>query len=261
MADTGRAGITIVTGGAAGIGRATSDIVASRGSKIVIFDTSPERVEKAVSEISEFASERPVGLTGDISSESSRNELAELLAREGLPVTGLVHCAAMRGPATIEGSSVELWTQVLAVNLVAPSEITRIALPYMRMRGASVVNVSSANAEIGRGGMGPYDASKAALASLTRTMACEFAEDGIRVNSVLPGQTWTDFQVEKALASGGLPDVDPTTPNPAGPALLKRRARPEELAKFIAFLLSDEASYCTGGEYFVDGGLSVGTST
>jgi 2-hydroxycyclohexanecarboxyl-CoA dehydrogenase len=117
------------------------------------------------------------------------------------------------------------------------------------------VNVSSCYAVTGRKGMGLYDATKAAMLALTRTLAFEEAAHGVRANAVCPGSTLTDFHVGRAQASGK--SIETLAGERQDTSLLARWARPEEIAWPILWLASDEASFITGTTLMVDGGLHV----
>src|SRR5699024_5403445 len=130
-------------------------------------------------------------------------------------------------------------------------------IPLMAGRDGSVVNVSSANATTGRSGMAQYDATKAGVLALTRSMACDHADEGVRVNAVLPGPTLTDFHKDRAAEAGREIDPGVTRAHEGGPGIQKRQGRPEEIAHAIAFLSSDQASYITGACLPVDGGLTA----
>ena len=126
--------------------------------------------------------------------------------------------------------------------------MSRAVLPAMRAKASgSIINVSSTYALYGRKGMGAYDATKAAVLSLTRTLAFEEAEHGIRVNAICPGFTRTPFHVKRM----GQEAVDGLVP----PCALKRWAEPIELAYPMLWLASDEASYVTSATFMIDGGL------
>jgi meso-butanediol dehydrogenase/(S,S)-butanediol dehydrogenase/diacetyl reductase len=129
-------------------------------------------------------------------------------------------------------------------------------LPALRASGrGSIVNVSSCYAVTGRKGMGLYDATKAALLSLTRTLAFEEAAHGVRANAVCPGSTLTDFHMAKAAASGK--SVEQLKTERRETSLIQRWATPEEIAWPILWLASAEASFITGATLMVDGGLSI----
>jgi meso-butanediol dehydrogenase/(S,S)-butanediol dehydrogenase/diacetyl reductase len=118
-----------------------------------------------------------------------------------------------------------------------------------------VVNVSSVYAVTGRSGMGLYDATKAALIALTRTLACEEAAHGVRVNAICPGSTLTDYHLKRGAAQGLSAEMMQSEARTD--SLFRRWARPEEIAYPILWLASDEASFVTGAVLMVDGGLSI----
>jgi 2-hydroxycyclohexanecarboxyl-CoA dehydrogenase len=129
-------------------------------------------------------------------------------------------------------------------------------LPTLRKtEGASIVNVSSAYAVAGRKGMGLYDATKAGMLAMTRTLACEEALHGVRVNAVCPGSTLTSFHTKRAQAAGK--SIEQLKTERQTTSLLARWAAPEEIAWPIIWLASDEASFITCATLMVDGGLSV----
>jgi NAD(P)-dependent dehydrogenase (short-subunit alcohol dehydrogenase family) len=120
-----------------------------------------------------------------------------------------------------------------------------------------VVNISSANATVGRSNWAPYDASKAGLLALTRDMAADHAADGIRVNAVSPGWTITDYHLPADDEEAEALVEEWSSRRPDGPGVLKRNAMPEELAEAILFLASERASYVTGTNFHVDGGIEA----
>jgi meso-butanediol dehydrogenase/(S,S)-butanediol dehydrogenase/diacetyl reductase len=145
---------------------------------------------------------------------------------------------------------------MLGVNLVGTANYCRAALPELRRAGkSSIINVSSCYAVTGRKGMGLYDATKAGLLALTRTLAFEETRNGVRANAVCPGSTLTDFHVGRALAAGK--DIEQLKGERHDTSLIGRWASPQEIAWPILWLASDEASFITGTSLMVDGGLSI----
>jgi 2-hydroxycyclohexanecarboxyl-CoA dehydrogenase len=171
-------------------------------------------------------------------------------------VDTLINNAAMRSNSALADASPDEWHALLGVNLVGAANFCRAALPSLRKRpGSSIVNVSSCYAVTGRQGMGLYDASKAALLALTRSLAHEEAPYGIRANAVCPGSTLTDFHVKKAQAAGK--PIEQLKTERQATSLLARWASPEEIAYPVLWLASSEASFITGTTLMVDGGLHV----
>ena len=168
----------------------------------------------------------------------------------------LVNNASMRNYSAIADASPAEWQAVVGVNLVGAANYCRAALPALRKSTrASIVNVSSCYAVAGRKGMGLYDATKAGMLAMTRTLACEEAPHGVRVNAVCPGSTLTNFHIAKAKAAGRASRLLKTERQTT--SLLARWATPQEIAWPIIWLASDEASFMTGATLMVDGGLSI----
>ena len=168
----------------------------------------------------------------------------------------LVNNASMRNYSAIGDAKPEEWQAMVGVNLVGTANYCRAALPTLRKtEGASIVNVSSAYAVAGRKGMGLYDATKAGMLAMTRTLACEEAGHGVRVNAVCPGSTLTGFHTKRAAAAGK--SVEQLKTERQTTSLLARWAAPDEIAWPIIWLASNEASFITGATLMVDGGLSV----
>jgi 2-hydroxycyclohexanecarboxyl-CoA dehydrogenase len=168
----------------------------------------------------------------------------------------LVNNAAMRNYSALADATPAEWQAIVSVNLVGTSNYCRAALPALRQSGrGSIVNVSSCYAVTGRKGMGLYDATKAGMLAMTRTLAFEEAQHGVRVNAVCPGSTLTDFHVGRAQAAGE--SVEKLKAQRQDTSLLGRWAAPEEIAYPILWLASEEGSFITGATLMVDGGLSI----
>jgi 2-hydroxycyclohexanecarboxyl-CoA dehydrogenase len=227
----------LVTGGGAGIGAATARLFRQEGAQVFVVDA------KAAD---------GVDFVGDVADAALATRfLAEI------PALDVLVCnAAMRNYSALADATPAEWQQVVSVNLLGAAHYCRAALPLLRKSGkASIVLVSSVYGVAGRKGMGLYDATKAALLAMTRTLAHEEAAHGIRVNAVCPGSTLTDFHIDKAKAAGK--DLDQLRRERDDTSLLARWAAPEEIAWPILWLASDEASFITGATLMVDGGLSV----
>jgi NAD(P)-dependent dehydrogenase (short-subunit alcohol dehydrogenase family) len=164
----------------------------------------------------------------------------------------LVANAGVRAFGSLLEATEEDWERILAVNLRGVANACVAAAREMREGGVggAMVMVSSANALVGRAAMPIYDAAKAGVLSLTRSLAVDLAGDRIRVNSICPGFTVTDFHVRRAVAQGRTAE----DLRAAQPGLLKRPAEPEEMAAAVAFLASDDASYITATNLMVDAG-------
>jgi NAD(P)-dependent dehydrogenase (short-subunit alcohol dehydrogenase family) len=263
---TGRTGqrlagkVALVTGGGGGIGAATARLFWEEGARVALVDRDADAARRAADGI-DPAGERVLTVGADLSREAAAaRAVAETVARFGR-FDVLANVAGVRVWGPVTEATPESWDVILDANLKAVAYGSKFAVPAMvRGGGGSIVNVSSANAIVGRRGMAQYDASKAAVLALTRAMACDHAAEGIRVNAVCPGPTLTMFHVRRRAAAQNVSleqaEAAIRAAGATGP-LLKRQAEPREIAYGILFLASDESSYVTGTTLMVDGGLSV----
>jgi NAD(P)-dependent dehydrogenase (short-subunit alcohol dehydrogenase family) len=205
--------------------------------------------------------ERALAIGADLSKEpEAERAVRETVARFG-KLDVLANVAGVRvPPATIPEATAESWAFIVGANLLAVAYTSKFAIPAMiKAGGGSIINVSSANAIVGRKRWAQYDATKAALLALTRDMACDHAEEHVRVNAVCPGPTLTTYHIRNRAARDGvsLAEAEAAMRQAGASNLLKRQGEPRELAYSILFLASDESSYVTGATLMVDGGLSV----
>ena len=249
--------IALITGGGGGIGAATARLFCAEGAAVMLVDSNGDGLARTAAAIGkEIRDARVLTFTADVSDDSLAMEAVRrtIDALEGLDV--LVNNAAMRNYSAIADTTPAEWQAMVGVNLVGIANYCKAALPALRRSGrASIVNVSSCHAVTGRKGMGIYDATKAGILSMTRTLAFEEAEHGVRVNAVCPGSTLTDFHIARAEADGK--SVEALKTERRTTSLLGRWAAPGEIAAPILWLASDEASFITGASLMVDGGLSI----
>jgi 2-hydroxycyclohexanecarboxyl-CoA dehydrogenase len=247
----------LITGGGGGIGAATAALFCAEGAQVMLVDFSAEGLAQTIDTIK---SKVPGAQLGHLAADVADPQAALAAVRQALAAFGrldvLVNNAAMRNYSALADATPAEWQAVLGVNLMGNANYCRAALPALRESGrGSIVNVSSCYAVTGRKGMGLYDATKAGMLAMTRTLAFEEAAHGIRVNAVCPGSTLTDFHLAKAKASGKSVDLLKTQRQDT--SLLGRWASPDEMAFPILWLASDEGSFITGTTLMVDGGLSI----
>jgi len=249
--------VAVISGGGGGIGAATARVFCAEGAKVLLIDCDPAALETKARAIRQISTSFEVETCGaDVAAEhDAQAAITSAINRFGA-VDVVVNNAAIRIPGPVENTARSEWDRILSINLLGAVNLYRAAATELRKsRRGSVVNVSSVYAVTGRTGMGLYDATKAALIALTRTLACEEAAHGVRVNAICPGSTLTDYHLKRGAAQGLSAEMMQSEARTD--SLFRRWARPEEIAYPILWLASDEASFVTGAVLVVDGGLSI----
>ena len=247
----------VITGGAGGIGSGTGQLFCSEGAELVLLDLDGEALNKAASEITASNPKSKVWtLSANIAKEEDAvRAMAEAADRMG-GIDVLVNNAGIRKFNHLIDATSESWQDIISVNLMGTANCAKAAMHNLRdSPNGAIVNVSSVYGEIGRKNMGQYDATKAAINSITRTLAHEEAENGVRVNSVCPGGTLTPFHQARFAADGK--DAAAINALQADITLMRRWAKVKEIAYPILWLASDEASFITGAILMADGGKSA----
>lgn len=247
--------VAIVTGAGRGIGRATAERLAAAGARVVAADLNTESAA-AVAAAIEAEGGSAIGVEVDVADESSAANLAKTALERYGRIDVLVNNAGIGLYTPLLETTLEQWNQVLAVNLTGIFLCSKYCIPAMAELGAgSIINIASVRALATTPRTTAYTATKGAVISLTRAMATEFGDDGIRVNCVLPGAIDTPMMREN-LEEDGLSFEDGTAAarekTPMG-----RVGAGRDIANTVTFLASDEAEYTTGAALVVDGGRSV----
>lgn len=244
--------VVVVTGGALGIGRATCELLAERGAQVAVFDrdtSAGKDVCEAIKERGGIAEFYEVDVADYSAIAAATNDAH---AKFGA-LHALVASAGIQRYGTAVSTSEEQWDEVITVNLKGAWNAARGIIPFLQKSGGgAIVNVSSVQALASQKNVLAYTVSKHGLLGLTRSMAMDFAHEGIRVNAVCPGTV--DTPMLKWAASL---DPNPASVYEACQAMhpLGRIAQPREIAEVVVFLAHTSSSFVTGAVWTVDGGL------
>jgi len=240
--------VAIVTGGATLIGAEVARALVHAGAKVMLADVDREGGASVAAELGESAAFCATDVTCD---KDIQGCIDAVLARWGR-MDVLVNLAAVyadNGPA----STREEWRKAVDVNLIGAAMFLQAALPHMiKSGGGAVVNFGSTSAQVAQAGRWTYPATKAAMLQFTRSAALDLAGQGVRVNAVSPGWTWSGIMKQ---ISGD--DMAKTNRVAAPFHMLGRIGMPQEVAHAVVFLCSDKASFITGANLAVDGGYTA----
>lgn len=249
----------LVTGAGSGIGRATARRLAAEGAAVACLDIAEASLAEVVAEIAESTALAPEWAPGgrglavrcDVTDEESVAEAVGCATESLGPVSVVCNVAGIGRFAHTVEQTLEGWDQMLAVNLTGTFLVTRATLPTLLEHGGSITNVVSTAGVMGQAYAAAYAASKGGVAMLTKALAVEYVDKGVRVNGVAPGGVDTPLVWEFGFPEGSDPKQIERMMTPMG------FCSPAEVAAAIAFLASEEAGYISGAILSVDGALSA----
>ncbi|MBC6935840.1 MAG: SDR family NAD(P)-dependent oxidoreductase [Chloroflexi bacterium] len=245
--------VAIVTGAAKGIGWGIATVLAKEGAKVVVVDWDEQDGPKTAAEIRDGGGDASF-VKCDVSDEDQVKAMVQAALDQYGRIDILVNNAGIGVYKTITDATSEDWDRCLGVNLKGVFLCSKYAIPHMQKIGkGAIVNISSVHAYANVNGTSPYAASKGGVTALTRAMAMDYSPT-IRVNAIAPGWVLTPL----------IQSIFDSYPDPAAQQrlveqrqVMKRIGRPEDVGYAAAFLASDEASFITGVQLFVDGGLTA----
>jgi NAD(P)-dependent dehydrogenase (short-subunit alcohol dehydrogenase family) len=238
--------VALVTGGASGIGKATSLRIAREGGTVVIADVQDDLGNSVVEEITN-AGGKAAFVHLDVTSEQGWTDAVATTVKDHGGLDILVNNAGIGDTEPLEVTTFDTWNKVVAVTQTSVFLGMKAAAEALKKSGkGSVVNISSMYGIVGSGVSPAYHAAKGAVRILTKTQALGWAKEGVRVNSVHPGYIDTPIlgDTDREMLIGATP--------------MGRLGQPEEMAAMITFLASDDASFATGAEFVIDGGYTAG---
>jgi NAD(P)-dependent dehydrogenase (short-subunit alcohol dehydrogenase family) len=246
----------LITGGGTGIGRATAELFARDGARVTVSGRRRPELEETVQLVTK-AGGHATWVQGDVSrpADAERMVLETVRAHGGLDIL-VNNAGVIVRNASVTNVSIEDWERVIEVDLTGVFLVSRFALQEMVRagRGGAIVTVSSVAGIMGDPNLAPYNAAKGGANLLSKNMALDYAHHRIRVNTVCPGRVWTPMPMSRLR-----PDEshDEVLARWGKNIPLGRVGQPEDIARAILFLASDEASWITGTDLVIDGGATI----
>lgn len=249
--------VVIITGAAAGIGKATAYLFSESAARVVIADINEKTGQKTACQLKDL--QREVFFQKvDIGQEQSIISMVQKVIEKWGRIDVLVNCACAFIMKGVE-ATFEEWMDILRINVAGTALCVKHVVPHMKRNGGGqIVNIASMSALIAEPNFLTYSTTKGALLSMTRGMALDLAPFGIRVNALSPGMVWTESNAKITKQKKGYNRAQANAAQEMGGAhLLNRVADPHEIASVIRFLASDQSSFITGSNVVADGGYTV----
>jgi len=245
--------IAVVTGVGAGIGEAIAIRFAEEGARLALADIQEAGGRATLDKVTAMGA-KAAFVQADISKEEAARRIAEFAVSSFGGIDILVNNAADFTQMGVERAEMADWQRVLGVNVIGPALVTKFAIPFMKAKGGSIVNMASMSGLIAQSDFATYNASKGALITMTKCLALDLAPFKIRVNSICPGCILTSASYREIERLGLT--FEQWRDQVAPLHMLNRLGEPREVANATLFLASDEASFITATHLMVDGGYT-----
>ncbi|MBG9988264.1 SDR family oxidoreductase [Aerococcaceae bacterium DSM 111021] len=241
--------VAIITGAGSGFGRATAELYAKEGAKVVVVDYNEETAQQTAAGIRENGGEA-VAVKADVSNESDVKHFIQTAIDTYGQIDILFNNAGIYAPGTVEDTSMDDWNRSLNVNITALFLASKYAMPYLKETKGNIINTASAGGIIGFPDAISYATTKGAVISFTRAMAVDYAEASVRINAICPGTGITGMTKD-------LLEIEEVYQGFVAPIPMKRLGEASDVANAALFLGSDLSSYITGHALPVDGGWTM----
>lgn len=241
--------VAIITGAGSGFGRATAELYAKEGAKVVVVDYNEETAQQTAAGIRENGGEA-VAVKADVSNESDVKHFIQTAIDTYGQIDILFNNAGIYAPGTVEDTSMDDWNRSLNVNITALFLASKYAMPYLKETKGNIINTASAGGIIGFPDAISYATTKGAVISFTRAMAVDYAEASVRINAICPGTGITGMTKD-------LLEIEEVYQGFVAPIPMKRLGEASDVANAALFLGSNQASYITGHALPVDGGWTM----